>query len=328
MPPAGEKRFWSATKYHLTYKDHIDFDVLKDLIKDKCGAWTALSIVHENGDVDEQDPMPYAHTHVAFMLAKKMDSTDCRLLDVGDIHPHVKNRTSIKWIQYLFEMYHKGHKVKKDGKKYFIDPVKIWQSEVPQTWTSGRLLLDAVAAAPSAMDAFEIAEVSVKSIGDVLSVRRECQRKRKHKHEWDEDCDKKRFKTIEWDKKKAFVLLGPSQCGKTSWAAAQFENPVMVGELNELRGMSWEGVDGIVFDEADFANFKRKTQIFMLDMKYTRTIKVADYTITIPKGMPRIFCNNQRCFSELTEINNRFECKDTRGDVDPKTGKPTYFYFE
>lgn len=321
MPPAGEKRFWSATKYHLTYKDHLDFDVVKDLIKEKCGAWVALSIVHENGDVDEQDATPYAHTHVAFMLAKKMDSMDCRLLDIGDNHPNVKNRTSIKWIKYLFEYYHKGHKIKrKTLKKYFVEPVKLWQSEVPQSWTSGRLILDAVAAAPSAMDAFEIAEVSIKSIGDVLAVRRECQRKRKHCHEWDEDCDVERFKTIEWDRSKALVLLGPSQCGKTSWAAAQFKNPVMVGELNELRGMSWDGVDGIVFDEADFANFKRKTQIFMLDMKYTRTIKVADYTVTIPKGMPRIFCNNQRCFSELPEINNRFICRDTRGDAD-------FFYF-
>lgn len=321
MPPAGEFR-WSATKYHLTYKTHINFDSIKALFPE----WSALSIVWENGDVDEQDATPYAHTHVAVLFKKKLDSTDVALFDIGGIHPHAKNRRSLPWIKYLFEKYHQGHKVKKNGKKYYIEPVKLEQ-DTPQDWTSSRILLRAVAEAKNAMDAFEIADVSVKSIGDVLSVRRECQRKRKHEHEWDEDCDKTRFKTIEWDRKKALVLLGPSQCGKTSWAAAQFKNPVMVGELNELRGMSWEGVDGIVFDEADFANFKRKTQIFMLDMKYTRTIKVADYTVTIPKGMPRIFCNNQRCFSELTEINNRFICKDTRDKVD-EDGKPTFFYFD
>lgn len=315
MPPAGNFR-WTATKYHLTYKTHIDFDKVKAILPE----WTALSIVHENGDVDEQDATPYAHTHVAVLFKKKLDSTDVALFDIDGIHPNAKNRRSLPWIKYLFDKYHKGHKVKKATlKKYFVEPVKLWQDE-PEDWSSHRILLRAVAEAPNAMDAFEIADVSVKSIGDVLSVRRECQRKRKHAHEWDEDCDKARFKTIEWDRETALVLLGPSQCGKTSWACAQFKNPVMVGELNELRGMSWDGVDGIVFDEADFANFKRKTQIFMLDMKYTRTIKVADYTVTIPKGMPRIFCNNQRCFSELPEINNRFVCADTRADLD-------FFYF-
>lgn len=309
MPPFR----WSATKYHLTYKGHIDFEVIKELLPE----WSALSIVWENGDVDEQDPTPYAHTHVAVLFKKKLDSTDTALFDIDGVHPNAKNRRSLPWIQYLFDKYHKGFKVKKNGKKYYIEPVKLFQDE-PENWTSSRILLRAVAEAPNAMDAFEIADVSVKSIGDVLSVRRECQRKRKHVHEWDEDCDKSRFKTIEWDRKRSLVLLGPSQCGKTSWACAQFENPIMVGELNELRGVDWTGIDGVVFDEADFANFKRKTQIFMLDMKYTRTIKVADYTVTIPKGMPRIFCNNQRCFSELPEINNRFVPKDTRAEPDFK----------
>ncbi len=177
---------------------------------------------------------------------------------------------------------------------------------------SHRILLKEVVDAPSALDAFEIADVSVKSIGDVLAVRRECSRKRKHVHEWDEDATSE-FVVKEWDRKKALCLIGDSQQGKTAWACKQFKNPIMVGELNELRGIDWNGIDGIVFDEADFSNFKRKTQIFMCDTKYTRTIKVADYTVTIPKGMPRIFCNNQRCFSELPEINNRFVPWDTRG---------------
>jgi len=322
--PSGTFEF-AAVKYHLTYKTHLDYDEVKAKLEENSRKLVALSVVHEEGDPDEKDATPYEHTHVAVMFSKKVVSTNARLFDVGDVHPHIKTRKSVKWFKYLFEMYHQGHKVKKNGKKYFKSPVKLFDQITPASWDGDRIVFDEVVSAETTLDAFQVAEVTVKSIADVLAVRRECSRKRKHVHEWDEAADKKRFKTIEWDRKKALVLLGPSQCGKTSWACAQFNNPVLVGELNELRNFNWDGVDGIVFDEADFSNFKRKTQIYMLDMVYTRSIKVNDFMITIPKGMPRIFCNNQPCFKDLDEIKNRYVPDDTRGQA--KDGKPGFFYF-
>ncbi len=131
MPPGGVFR-WSATKYHLTYRGHIDFEIIKAKLR-SVRPWTALSLVHEIGDVDEESATPYAHTHVAVLFKSKLDSTDVGLFDIDDVHPHAKNRRSLPWIKYLFDKYHKGHKVKASGKKYFLEPVLLEQDE-PQDW--------------------------------------------------------------------------------------------------------------------------------------------------------------------------------------------------
>lgn len=315
----------TATKYHVTWKSFVAFDKVKELF-DKVGKVVALSIVHEVGQLREQDAMAYEHTHAAVLFAKKLDCADVKIWDDGDIHPHVKNRRSMPWIKYLFEVYHQGHKVDKQGKKYFIAPVAIEQI-TPPNWNPTSLTIAAVVDAATAVDAFDIADVGIKSIGDVITVRRECAKSRKHKHDFDDACTgtfvKKPKGMVDWDKSKALILVGDSGCGKTSWACQQFKNPIMIGELIELKKFNWDGVDGLVLDEADFVNYKRKTQIFMTDTKYRRVIKVEDGQIVIPKGMPRIFCNNQVCFKELPEIKRRCQVWDTRqgGEVDV----PVYF---
>jgi hypothetical protein len=318
--PRGDFRL-TATKFHVTWKGFIPFEDLHALAA-KYGKLVAYSHVHETGSLREEgdDVEGYEHTHAAWLFAAAGDCSNVKVWDHGDAHPHIKNRRSMPWMQYLFETYHKGHKVAKDGKKFYKAPEAIEQSDV-STWNPKRIAIEQVVKTSDVLEAFEIADVGIKSIGDVLAVRRECATKRKHEHEWDEDATGE-FVDKPWDRKKALVMIGDSQCGKTAWACKQFENPVLVCELNELKNFNYDGVDGIVFDEADFAKFKRKTQIFMNDLKYTRTIKVADYTITLPKGMPRIFCNNQSCFLDLPEIRNRHEVWDTRGAGD---SVPVYF---
>ena len=262
----------TASKYHVTWKGFVPFDELKTLFG-KVGQPTAYSFVHEIGAAKEENATPYEHTHAAVLHAKKLDCKDVKIWDWGDVHPHIKNRRSMPWIKYLFETYHQGNKVAKGGKKYFIAPVAIEQV-TPPDWNPTAVTIKMAIEAPTVMDAFDVADVGIKSLGDVITVRRECAKSRKHKHDFDEECSgtfvKKPKGMVDWDKSKALILLGDSGCGKTSWACKQFKNPIMIGELIELKKFNWDGVDGLVLDEADFVNYKRKTQIFMTDTKYRR----------------------------------------------------------
>ena len=86
-----------------------------------------VSSVHENGDEHEENPTPYAHTHVFIWTKKRMETESPRYFDFQETHPNVQNQRSFKWAKNIVMNYHKGHKTKKDGKKYDIEPVMLWQ---------------------------------------------------------------------------------------------------------------------------------------------------------------------------------------------------------
>ena len=58
-----------SEKTHLTYKTHMDEQSVRAMLDSK-GAVKIYSFVHEVGDENEDNPTPYAHTHV-FVWWKK-----------------------------------------------------------------------------------------------------------------------------------------------------------------------------------------------------------------------------------------------------------------
>lgn len=276
----------TAQKYHLTYKTHIDLAKFKKKIKEP---WRCLSFVHENGDTNEENPTPYEHTHVAIWFKKKLDIAKTDFFDIEKIHPNIQTKRSAAWFKHVCEVYHKGNKTKKDGKKYFIEPVFIHQEGAEELFTDSEKL-NTIINAPSLEEALLETGIMPKSVSDVIAIRKEC--KRTAETALEEGIDVKRFKTFTYDKSKALVLKGLADCGKTNWAIAQFKNPIMINELDQLRDIK-KDTDGLIFDEMLFGHMPKQVQIYLLDMAMDRTIRTRYSNAIIPKKIPRIFVCNE-----------------------------------
>lgn len=277
-------------KVHLTYKTHVPFDKIKALMKSLRDT-KMFSIVHEIGDEHEDNPTPYAHTHVFWWWKKDYDSTNARCFDIDGIHPNIKGNKGIQWSKTIVTKYHLGHKTKNDGKKYFIEPVALEQFGV-EDWHFEKDLIQTIRAAPDLMHACLAADIMPKSVGDVKLLRSE--KKRKFA-EIEDDCDPERFKKVEWNRKKALVLKGNAASGKTNWAIHQFNQPVMINDIDDLKSLP-DDCDGLVFDEMLFDKCAKKTQVYLTDLAFERTIRARNSNGTIPKGMPRIFTCNEHEF--------------------------------
>lgn len=274
---------FNAIKAHLTYKTHIPFDDIKDTLK----PWKMLSIVHEVGDEHEDEPMPYAHTHVFVWWKEKFQTRDPRAWDIDGIHPNVQTRRSILWAKNIVMNYHHGRKTKADGKKYYIKPILLHQEGVEE-WKFQEDLIATIQAAPTLIDAMHETDIMPKSIADLQCVRREGKRKFSCV---EEQVDVSKFKELDWDRKKALVLRGPPAIGKTNWAISQFKAPFLVCDLDDLKAIP-EGTDGLVFDEMLFFTYSKQKQVYLTDLAFERTIRTRNTNAKIPAGMQRIFtCN-------------------------------------
>jgi len=302
-----EKKFhFNALKIHLTYKTHIWFDDLKALF----APWKMISMVHEVGDEHEDNPTPYEHTHVFVWFKEKFQTRDPRCWDVGEIHPNIQTRRSIVWAKTIVMKYHNGHKTKADGKKYYIAPIALEQEGV-EDWKFEETLIQTIQAAPTLIDALYETDILPKTISDVQCLRREGKRKFSA---IEEGLDKDRFKVFEWNRKKALVLRGPPNTGKTNWALAQFDKPYLVCDLDDLKTIP-DGCDGLVFDEMLFAMMCKQKQVYLTDLAFERTIRTRNTNAKIPANMPRIFtCNCGedvfRTDNEFSAVARRFELLD------------------
>ena len=67
------------------------------------------------------------------------------------------------------------------------------------------------------------------------------------------------------------VLTGPSNIGKTQYAMAHFENPLVVKQRDDLKNIS-PSIDGIIFDDMDFTEWSEEHIISLLDIDLTRSL--------------------------------------------------------
>jgi hypothetical protein len=279
-------------------------DKLMKLLMTK-GIVKLASIVHENGDENENDPTPYAHTHAFVWWEKRLDVTDVRFLDftVGEevVHPNIQTKRDITWAKGICLKYHLGHKTKSDGKKYYIAPVKLFQEGVDE-WKFEHTQWDAIRAAPTFQEACEWAGVTAKSLADVRSIRNKPV-KRKFRSIRNKPV-KRKFSEIEsdctnawipappdWDREdKSLLVVGLPGIGKTNWAIAQFEKPFCLTQVEDLKHIP-PGCDGLVFDNIEIAKTKAQNQKLLTDVRGAFTIYYRNTKSRKPK-LPAIWTTN------------------------------------
>lgn len=288
--PSMAFRFTSE-KIHLTYKTHVPMDDIKEMAK-KFGDTKIFSRVHEDGDIDEDTPTPYEHTHAFIWWKKKLDVANAKAWDINGIHPNVKTSRSIKWAKHICTKYHLGHKVKAKGKKYYLAPVLLEQEGVDD-WKFEEDMWKRVRDAPTLYDACMDGGLEIKSISDAKTVR--TQGIKRGFAEIEEDCDPEKF--IEYDgpewnrKKQSLVIFGHSLTGKTNWAKSQFEKAWVVAAIDDLK-MIPEGCDGLVFDDCDFYKLGMPAQKGLSDCRVGKTIHARHHNAYKPH-LPAIFTTNK-----------------------------------
>lgn len=91
---------------------------------------------------------------------------------------------------------------------------------------------------------------------------------------------------------KPTIIWGEPGIGKTQYALAHFEKPLLVSHMDDLGNLT-EDHDGIVFDDMSFNHMPRTGQIHLVD-NLTRSIHIRYKTATIPAGIKRIFTTNEK----------------------------------
>ena len=103
------------------------------------------------------------------------------------------------------------------------------------------------------------------------------------------------------DLSKSCVLFGASEIGKTRFALAHFQYPLLVKNIEDLKKISLR-TDGLVFDDMRFThpddlrklNLSPEQTIALLDIELACSIGARYSDIFIPAGMRRIFTTNRR----------------------------------
>lgn len=303
---------------HITYKTHMDPQLWKDRFYPLHGEPKLISFVHESAD----DENPYDHTHICVEWIKHFDTTNCRVFDFQGIHPHLLKVQGLEHKKCIVTKYHwKAPKgpvtIELEDDKVKLCPLQVgcdkWMLEA-EAW-------DIAAAAPSLKDACLALGVRPKTISEVEKVR--ATKKRKFT-EPAEGVEVSRFKPLDWNRQKALVLRGPAGIGKTQWALAQFNKPIMIEDLDELRDVPPD-CDGLVFDEVQFNLLAKAKKIALTDWEMDRTVRIRHTVARIPRHTPKIFtCNeHEHTFGEDSHesVLRRIQTMDVDSDMIVRTAE-------
>jgi hypothetical protein len=100
---------------------------------------------------------------------------------------------------------------------------------------------------------------------------------------------------VDWATGGVKIFSGPSNLGKTEFALANFDNPLVVSQIEDLRDLIQGEHDGIVFDDMNFATFDAEATIALVDFRLRRSLSARYSNVVIPAGMRRIFTTNKPC---------------------------------
>lgn len=87
------------------------------------------------------------------------------------------------------------------------------------------------------------------------------------------------------------LIYGPTACGKTNFALAHFNNPLLVRHVDDIKKFNPD-YDGIVFDDLCTTHWPPNTVIHFLDMDFDAPVHCRYGNATIPAGTKRIFTYN------------------------------------
>ena len=102
--------------------------------------------------------------------------------------------------------------------------------------------------------------------------------------------------TLNWDftDPRSLILVGPTGCGKTSWAKTNSPKPsLFIRHLDTLAEFKPGFHKSIIFDDISCIHMPRQQQLFLVDSFDNATIHIRYRTVQIPAGTKRIFtCND------------------------------------
>lgn len=102
------------------------------------------------------------------------------------------------------------------------------------------------------------------------------------------------------------VIIGPTGCGKTTWAKREIPKPaLLVSQIESLKYFKPGYHKGIVFDDMSFTHMPRESQIHLTDWHEARDIYCRYGNVLIPAHTPKIFTANSLPFSEDPAIIRR-----------------------
>lgn len=97
---------------------------------------------------------------------------------------------------------------------------------------------------------------------------------------------------LDWSETCAWLVVGPTNLGKTGYAMANFEKALLVNDIEQLKAFDPRVHDGIVFDDMSFNHWPAQSIIHLLDGDYDREIRCRYNNAVIPKGTRRVFTHN------------------------------------
>ena len=89
------------------------------------------------------------------------------------------------------------------------------------------------------------------------------------------------------------VIYGDTDSGKTAYALAHFESPLLVRRRDDLKRMGG-GCDGIVFDDMDFKSWSPEDTICLLDVDQSRSLPARYSDAYVEADIPMIFTTNKK----------------------------------
>lgn len=106
-----------------------------------------------------------------------------------------------------------------------------------------------------------------------------------------------------FDPKTVIHVYGDSNCGKTQFVLAHFNNPLLVSHSDVLKQLSPDH-DGIVFDDMSFQHIHPEGVIHLVDMDVDRDVHIRYTTAHIPAGTRKVFTHNRKQIFYKDDIPN------------------------
>lgn len=242
------------------------------------------------------------HWHVTGEWEKRVQSRDCRFLDVAGFHPNVQRTRKISaCIDY----------VTKHGEFVDIGTVPTDGDTDVVSWVDEARRL-------SNSEYFELALAArisyqyAKHFWDLVRAEEQCTITEAYVADISRECIE--CMCLLPDEQKSTVVVGPAGCGKTSWAKRVSEKPALwVRHLDMLRSFRRGYHKSIIFDDMEFGHLPVATQKYLTDWSDECHIHCRYGVAVIPAGVQKLFTANVYPFVVDAAIERRVHRVDIIG---------------